>query len=233
MPARLTTTIYKIQTVPNSANAEIIGRFNDYLSEIDVSENHQNNCLKAVIAFANFLGAGTTFYDIKSKEQITAFLDTKIKSREEDPDKRWITTWNHYLHRVKIFFRWLYNKKEKEASNETDESADWETPSFVKIKAKKTKRHSPYLETELWDRDEILFIVKLEPHVRNKAALRVKTKADTRMKIRRIMMIKTKADTRMKIRRIMMIKTEKIMMMIAKRLIMMMTVCLKQILIRA
>jgi hypothetical protein len=171
LPAKLTTTIYKIQTVPNSANAEIIGRFNDYLSEIDVSENHQNNCLKAVIAFANFLGAGTTFYDIKSKEQITAFLDTKMKSREEDPDRKCITTWNHYLHRVKLFIRWLYNKKSKEVSNEINESTDWETPSFVKIKAKKTKRHSPYLETELWDRDEILFIVKFEPHIRNKAAL--------------------------------------------------------------
>jgi integrase/recombinase XerD len=112
----------------------------------------------------------TTFYDIKSKEQITAFLDTKIKSRE-DPDKRWITTWNHYLHRVKLFFRWLYNARGKEVSSENTLSSEWETPIFVKIKGKITKRHSPYLETELWDRDEILFIVKFELHVRNKAAL--------------------------------------------------------------
>ena len=28
-----------------------------------------------------------------------------------------------------------------------------------------------YSETELWDRDEILFIVKYEAHIRNKAAL--------------------------------------------------------------
>jgi site-specific recombinase XerD len=168
MPAKLTTTINKIQNVPNSSNAELTGQFCDYMKDNEVSENHQNNCLKAVIAFTNFLRADTTFYDIKSKEQVTAFLDTKIKSCEEDPDRKCITTWNHYLHRIKIFFRWLYNKKDKEA---TDESTDWETPSFVKIKAKKTKRHSPYLETELWDRDEILFIVKFEPHIRNKAAL--------------------------------------------------------------
>jgi hypothetical protein len=44
------------------------------------------------MAFANFLGTSTTFYDIKNKEQVTALLDTKIKSREEDPDKKWITT---------------------------------------------------------------------------------------------------------------------------------------------
>ena len=33
-----------------------------------------------------------TFYDIKRKDQITAFSDTKIKSIEEDPDRKWITT---------------------------------------------------------------------------------------------------------------------------------------------
>jgi hypothetical protein len=38
----------------------------------DISENHQNNCSKVVIALANLLGTGITFYDIKNKEQITA-----------------------------------------------------------------------------------------------------------------------------------------------------------------
>ena len=171
MPAKLITTINKIQTVPNPANGEIIGQFYHYMKSSDVSENHQNNCLKVVIALANFLGTGTTFYDIKNREQITAFLDTKVKGRDEDPDKRWITTWNHYLNRIRLFYRWLYNAKGKEVSGENILSSEWETPAFVKLKGKKTKRLSPYLETELWDRDEILFIVKYEPHIRNKAAL--------------------------------------------------------------
>jgi hypothetical protein len=67
------------------------------MKESDVSDNHHNNCQKAVIALANFFGANTTFYNIRSKERITAFPDTKIKSREEDPDRKCITTWNHYL----------------------------------------------------------------------------------------------------------------------------------------
>jgi hypothetical protein len=92
MPAKLTTTINKIQTVPNQTNAEIIGQFYLYMKDSDVSENHQNNCLKVVIALANFLGTDTTFYDIKNKEQIMAFLNKKIKSHEEDPDKKWIST---------------------------------------------------------------------------------------------------------------------------------------------
>jgi hypothetical protein len=38
-----------------------------------------------------FLGPNNTFYDIKHKERITSFLDTKIKSIEQDPEKKWIT----------------------------------------------------------------------------------------------------------------------------------------------
>jgi hypothetical protein len=51
MPVELITTINKIQTVPNSTNAEIMGHFCDYMKEIDVSENNQNNFLKAVTIF--------------------------------------------------------------------------------------------------------------------------------------------------------------------------------------
>jgi integrase/recombinase XerD len=62
-----------------------------------------------------------------------------------------------------------YNEKEEIASSS---SSDRETPSFARIKKKKSKRLSPYLETELWERDdELLFIIKYEPFKRNKAAL--------------------------------------------------------------
>jgi len=45
------------------------------------------------------------------------------------------------------------------------------TPSFVKIKEKRSKRISPYLETEIWDRDEIQTIISYENNKRNKAIL--------------------------------------------------------------
>src|SRR5690242_21804537 len=58
--------------------------------------------------------------------------------------------------------------------------SEWETPAFIKIKEKKTKRLSPYSETKLWDRDEILSIVKYEPYKRNKAALTLLWDLDAR-----------------------------------------------------
>ncbi|HZC50287.1 MAG TPA: hypothetical protein VE244_14650 [Nitrososphaeraceae archaeon] len=53
------------------------------------SESHQNNNLKVLISFAHFLES-VTFFDINQNDIITNFLDTKIKSLEEDPDKKCI-----------------------------------------------------------------------------------------------------------------------------------------------
>ena len=117
MPVRLSTTVSKIASIPN----------------------HTNNTLKTNMAFAQFLGPDVTFYDVKRKEQITAFLDTKIKSIEEDPDRKWITTGNDYLNDIMYFFRWLYSNKKKTENEykEKDEiassSSDWETPPFATL----------------------------------------------------------------------------------------------------
>jgi integrase/recombinase XerD len=172
MPVKLTTTIGKIPSVPNFTNSTLIRDFYEYMVQNDSSERNQNNYLKVIIPFAMFLGPGVTFYEIKRKELITQFLDTKIKTQEEDPDRKWITTWNHNLVRIKHFFRWLYNYKKIKDNDETPQTEDnWETPEFAKIKQRKTKRISPYAEAELWERDDILNIIKYEPYKRNKAAL--------------------------------------------------------------
>jgi integrase/recombinase XerD len=113
-----------------------------------------------MIVFANFLGPDTNFFDIKGRQQIIAFLDTRIRNTDVDPDKKWITTWNDYLWRIKYFLRWLHNHKDKELKGiEPLQQSDWTTPTFANIKKKKTKRISPYLESELWEHDEILSII--------------------------------------------------------------------------
>jgi hypothetical protein len=98
--------------------------------------------LIGIIPFGNFIGKGKSFLDINKKEQILEFLNTKIKSHDEDPDKRWITTWNNYLNRIRLFYRWLYNHE-----NDIDHE-NWQTPEFIKIKNKKSKRISLYLEVK-------------------------------------------------------------------------------------
>jgi integrase/recombinase XerD len=142
------------------------------------SEKYQNNNLKALIVYSKYLGPSVSFYEIENKSQVISFLDTKIKNSENDPDKRWITTWNDYLGRIKYFFRWMYNCKDKDLDDVP--FSDWETPDFVKIKNKKTKRISPYLENELWEKDDLLTIIKYESYKRNKAILALLWDLDAR-----------------------------------------------------
>jgi hypothetical protein len=88
MAMKLSTTLSHITTVPNSSNSKIISEFYQYMKDIGTSENYQNQNLKAIIGYAKFLGHEINFYDIRKREQIIAFLDTKIKNNNIDPDKK-------------------------------------------------------------------------------------------------------------------------------------------------
>jgi integrase/recombinase XerD len=179
MPAKLTTTIENIdKKVYNSINRELIRKFYKYLKDIDTPENYQNGLIKVIIRFAEYLGSDVTFYETKDKEKILQFLDLKRKTEDKDPDKKWITTWNDYLWRLKYFYRWLHNAKDKGSDAKSYDS--WITPSFINVKAKRTKRLSPYVETEIWDRDELFTVIKYEQYKRNKAALALLWDIDAR-----------------------------------------------------
>jgi hypothetical protein len=137
MSIKISTLLNKVDSLSNKENASIIMDFYRYMQDKGSSENHQINNLKVIIDFTRSLGP-EVFYNISKKEQITSFLDTKIKDAQLDPDKRWITTWNHYLNRIKLFFRWLYNAHRQQQYIQSSESRyitdEWITPDFVKIK---------------------------------------------------------------------------------------------------
>ena len=96
MPIRLSTTVQKIFSLSNRTNSLLLSEFYEYMKSNSVSESHQNNNLKVLIAFATHLGS-PSFIDISTSESITDFLNTKLKSIEDDPDRKCLTTWNDYL----------------------------------------------------------------------------------------------------------------------------------------
>jgi integrase/recombinase XerD len=132
------------------------------------SERHIINNIKVILNFHNFFQPSKILSEVK--EVIYNFLDSKIKPVELDPEKKWITTWNHYLNHLKFFFRWFHNTKVKSDKNNWNFS-EWVTPDYLKIKMKRTNRLSPYSQNDIWDREELLTIVNYEPSKRNKAAL--------------------------------------------------------------
>jgi len=114
LPAKLTTTVNNIDTkVKNQVNRKLIKEFYIYLKSLDTSENYQNGLLKVLIRYTEYIGPSTTFYQIQDKEQIIKYLDLKRKPVEEDFDKKWITTWNDYLWRLKYFYMALQCKRER------------------------------------------------------------------------------------------------------------------------
>ena len=128
MPVKLSTTLDNIdKKITNPANREMIFRFYEYLKSMDTSENYQNGILKAILNFCAFIGPDKYQLEIRQKEQIVRFIDSKRKNMELDPEQKWVTTWNDYLWRIKYFFRWSYNFIE-ENSNNIDE---WITPGIV------------------------------------------------------------------------------------------------------
>lgn len=70
MPVRLSTTVSKISSLPNTTNAVLISEFYHYMENNGASESHTNNSLKTNMAFAKFLGPDVTFDDVKRKEEI-------------------------------------------------------------------------------------------------------------------------------------------------------------------
>src|SRR5688572_914282 len=108
MSTKIPTLLVKVDSLPNRKNAAVILDFFRHMKDKGSSENHIINNIKVVLDLARFLEA-EEYETIKKKEQVVSFLNTKIKDIKQDPDRRWITTWNHYLNRTKLFYRWFYN----------------------------------------------------------------------------------------------------------------------------
>jgi integrase/recombinase XerD len=173
---RLQNVLQQIETVENNLNKNLIQEFSKYLISKDTSANYQRNCIKIMLMFGDFLqskkGEKNNLSQVDSIDDIIAFLDTRKKTKEEDPEQKWITTWNDYLWRIKIFYRWYYNTKVlKTIANNIFDSRNWVNPDFINIPKKKTKRLSPYSETEIWEKEELQLIIKYESNKRNKAIL--------------------------------------------------------------
>lgn len=72
----------------------------------------------------------------------------------------------------------------------TGSNDDWTTSDFVKIKQKPSKRITPYLESEIWERDKLLTLLKYEPYTRIKAILTLKWDLDSRPHVITLLKIK-------------------------------------------
>jgi len=102
MPTKLKDTLEKVRKLENKLNSELLIEFYEYLRDVRTSERYQSDILKVLVKFSEFVD--DNLINIQKKEQVIAFLNTKKRNMVEDPDERWITTWNDYLWRIKTFY---------------------------------------------------------------------------------------------------------------------------------
>jgi integrase/recombinase XerD len=125
-------SVKKIEHMPNRINCDLLSDFYQHMKDNGTSQNYQKANLKAMVHFAEHIGAATSFHHVNHK-QVVSFSDTKIKTEQIDPDKKWRITWNDYLWRLKSFFRWLHNKKIREINvQEVKQEDEWKTPEFIR-----------------------------------------------------------------------------------------------------
>ena len=99
------------------------------------------------------LGKDIFLSSITSYDSILSFLETKKKGKDEDPDGKWISTWNHYFHRIKHFFKWYYNcgfkllletklneTKKQQQFYENENQENWKSPDSLKNLKEKRKK---------------------------------------------------------------------------------------------
>ena len=104
MPQKLETVLKHVENIPNQVNRQLIKDYHTYLIDRDTSTAYQKDNIKLIHMFAKFIGESKTLHDITNEETIIAFLDTRRKNKEVDPEQRWTTTWNDYLWRLKMFY---------------------------------------------------------------------------------------------------------------------------------
>jgi hypothetical protein len=100
LPTKLKDTLEKVRKLDNISNSDLLIEFYEYLRAVRTSERYQSDVLKVLVKFSEFVN--DNLVNIQKKQQVIGFLNTKIKSKEEDPEEKWITTWNDYLWRINI-----------------------------------------------------------------------------------------------------------------------------------
>jgi hypothetical protein len=82
MPQKLETVLKHVEEISNNINRQLIKEYHIYLKFRDTGTNYQKDNINLIYMFAKFIGESKTFYDIKDRETIVAFLDTRRKNKK-------------------------------------------------------------------------------------------------------------------------------------------------------
>ena len=148
--------VFDIQTT----NERIIS---DYIearkTETNLAQSTQRVMIDNLNRFSRF--TKKDFKDVK-RDDIVSFLNSLRKGETEDPNHKWIGTYNLYLITISTLFKWFYNPK--------IEPKERPKPDVIQnLKQLKRKEKSTYKPTDMWTQEDDLLFLKYCPSKRDRA----------------------------------------------------------------
>jgi site-specific recombinase XerD len=148
----------RIQEI-QSQNQKII---DDYVEarkiETNITNYTQLNIIKTLKYFSRHIHKN--FQDVTS-EDIVSFLNSLRKNDSDDPNHKWIGTYNLYLVIISTFFKWFFYP--------TTEPKERPKPEVIQnLKRLKRKEKSTYKPTDMWTQDDDILFLKYCPSKRDR-----------------------------------------------------------------
>jgi integrase len=129
-------------------------------TECDIKTSTAENKVKAFLWLIRFLKLKP--FEQMTKQDILSYLNNLRKSQEEDPQQKWIGSYNNRLRVYFKFFKWLYNK------DESDHRKRISPPCIQGLRQLPRQDKSPYKPTDLWDNREHAIFLKYCPDPRDR-----------------------------------------------------------------
>ena len=158
------SSLFKKMSFKNLDNAKILYEF------LITEQNYQNDKLSTKITPIKAICLFNQYIHYKDFEKITKndimdYLNSLRKTELDDPNHKWIGTYNTRQMAINKFFRWLYNQYQ---NNETDQKR-WIAPLCMQgVKQLSRKESFPYKPSDLWTSEDHVLFLKYCPEKRDK-----------------------------------------------------------------
>jgi len=134
----------------------------DYMEAKKTENNIAKNFQKLSINTLTYLSKHTNKnFKNMGREDVISFLNCLRKGEAEDPNHKWIGTYNTYLIVIATFFKWFYYPKMEQKQRPK--------PDVIQnLKRLKRKEKSTYKPSDMWTQDDDLLFLKYCPSKRDR-----------------------------------------------------------------
>jgi hypothetical protein len=130
------------------------------ITEMNIKQSTKEGKIKVLVWLSNF--PRSKQFSQLTKQDILSYLDSLRQSFSQDPNQKWIGSYNSRQMIFNKFFRWLYNPDESDSKRRI-------TPVCMRgIKKLPRQEKSPYKPSDLWDSREHSVFLKYCPSKRDR-----------------------------------------------------------------